>query len=397
MLSTRDALDSDVETKECMVALLGIEDASLYNYLDCKIGQDGEATLGDVLRGWVVCCSVERALTRSIKKTRHSENDIKNFAFSIGSECLYNAISACASMTYERAVQVTKFLTVEKSNTNRLFNKGLWDCPLVSAVDKILMVVTVLEIGNIVRAFENWLERADLASDREMKGYDFERECRIRLLESLESADLSLKVSVPEKGVKFANEQIDLALLVGDKLIVAECKNMITPGDPMERFNHIGKLKDACGQASRKAGVVSERIDEFMAEFFPQDRHDGTEVVPLVILATPYGSGLSLDNVPIVDLRYLAIILSSRRIEMGRAKLGPNSYSNVVDLYPFSPSGAAFVHLLNNVVVQDRFFSSVEFDYQPFPSGDQERPLQLPFTTVGIGDDARDLTRIAKM
>lgn len=395
-LSTRNASDSDVETKECMVALLGIEDSSLYNYLDCKINQDEGATLGDVLRGWVVCCSVERGLSQSIKKTRHGTSDIKNFAFSIGVDCLCNAISACTSMTYENAVQVVNFLTVDKVNTNRLFNKGLWDCPLVSVTDKILMVVPVLEIGNIVRAFENWLERADLASDREMKGHDFEEECTTRLLVSLQSADMPLKVSLPEKRVQFQNEQIDLALFVGGKLIIAECKNMITPGDPMERFNHIGKLNDACDQASRKAGVVSQRIDEFMEEFFPHDRHDGTDVVPLVILATPYGSGLSLNNVPIVDLRYLSIILSSRRIEMGRANFGQDSFSNIVDLYPFSPSGAAFVHLLNNVVVQDRYLNSVEFDYQPFPSGNLERPLQLPFTTVGIGDDARDLSRLAR-
>ena len=102
-------------------------------------------------------------------------------------------------------------------------------------------------------------------------------------------------------------QQIDLLLVIGDKLVVGELKCLLAPPGPVEWTYHAGKIAKAVRQALCRVSAIRRSLPQFMARarqlgFTIPDKF---EPLPVVVLNHAIGTGQTVNEVPVVDLQML--------------------------------------------------------------------------------------------
>ena len=383
----------DKECRSIALAAIGIRDASLWPYVDKRLPNFSKSglTLGNVLQTWQALESALEAISKSISKSNRKQiTDIRDFSFRIERKSLIRVLSECTGLNSNVTSDALDFLEIDLRDFKFLFNRGVWANPIIRDSNRSYLnfVFPVFTIGNIVRAFENWVEQCDFARSGELKGANFEREVIDQLSASASITELPVKVEVFGPNLKIADEEIDGILKVGNCLFVLECKSFLTPGDPIERFNCIKRIRKGAAQAERKAARVRENwrdLDSAITGGVSEEK----PVQGIVVTAGPYGVGLNFGEVPVVDIDYLAILASSLTMITAMAVKGDKEYQEVTHLYnPFSFSTDRFCWLLRRPFVQDKYFEVLQWRYEPFPSGKVSPRLMLPFPLIAPESDA---------
>jgi hypothetical protein len=107
---------------------------------------------------------------------------------------------------------------------------------------------------------------------------------------------------------------------LGSLLIVGEVKCWLYPADPIERFNHLKKLRAAAEQASRKAALLRDRPDvAARALGLSEDICRQLRVVPLVVANQGFGFSLDLGGCIVADAQFLETYLGNGTLTIGAA------------------------------------------------------------------------------
>lgn len=389
-----DVSHRDFEYRSIIAASAGIRQAGLWPYVNEMIPRCGESglTLGDLLKVWQVLESAIEAVAKSVSKMDSNFiNDIRNFSFDILSEDVGNLIELCTGLGIEKAKDALEFLSTDVQDTRFLFNRGVWANPIVRDLTQgsLAFVLPVLTIGNIVRAFENWIEQCEFAKSGELKGANFETEVVEELRIAAAETELPVRVLVFGPSLKIAGEEIDAILIVGDLVLVLECKNFLTPGDSIERFNTVKRIRRGASQAERKARAVRENKAALVSATGVAEEDIG-EILGVVVVASPYGVGLNFGPTPVVDLDFLVILAGSTSIVSAMLQRKGEMVREMTHMYePFGFSTTRFSLHLRRPFVQTKYFDALKWSYEPFPSGDTQKRFMLPFPLIAPESDAR--------
>lgn len=391
---------SSHEFQAYVAALIGLRESGLDVFLDRPISTlpGRELTFRALLSAWFSIEWLCEAVAKTFPARRADAGDLRRFAIGIDKSLLVEAVSSSAELSAEQSQAAIEFLTLDTANASAMFNRGAWANPLVRDPERSIyyFVFGVLVLGNVVRAFEHWIEQGGLASSGELKGSDFETRVVRILKETAAESELPVELRVAGPNIQFEAEEIDAALLVGDLLLVIEAKNFLTPGDPLDRYNVLKRIKRGASQAARKAEAVRKRLDEFVLSTGLSAGARVKQVLGVVVTANAYGVGLVVGGVPVVDLSYLSLLISSTEIATSMTAVR-GKYVNVVEhLYqPFGFNTYRFVALLKRPFVQDKIFRAINWTYQPFPSGDPSVEFYLPFPFIGVGEDVNFARAVA--
>lgn len=200
----------------------------------------------------------------------------------------------------------------------------VWSAPLVALRHGVgpgeacvALMVHPLRHGGLLRLTDIWLQR--LGFDLDFRGTSFEAHCRARLVELCDHSSLASHARVFARDFKFVDtdgkeQQIDLLLVIGDKLVVGEIKCLLAPHGPMAWTNHAGKITKAVHQALCRISAIRRSLPQFLARarqlgcVIP----DKFEPLPMVLLNHAIGTGQTVNEVPVVDLQMLETFFNGR-------------------------------------------------------------------------------------
>jgi len=211
---------------------------------------------------------------------------------------------------------------LSKMTFTRSVREELWFQPFVPiAKDELALVTPAVEGVNFARLLD-WLLRSTQEADAQI-GPRFERYIHRELLDVAPKSKLASMMCVsPKPKINFhtadADEEIDLAFMLGNKLFICELKSNRFPCEPLEHLNYRLKLDEATKQASRKADLVRSNLESFFAQAdFPQ-RYPWNKIAvhPLVISASQLFSGWEWKGVPVCDWFILRRFLVEGELEL---------------------------------------------------------------------------------
>lgn len=193
--------------------------------------------------------------------------------------------------------------------------EDMWFKPFIPVNNNQLTAITItLEFPNLLRSIDYWMKEGDiLLNDR---GAAFEAYVREEAI--AESKLDNVQVHPINFEGKFGEEfeQIDLIIRLGNTLVIGEAKCSVYPVTPLDYFNYFATLQGATEQAMRKAQFVQKYLSEVIRALnWAPLRDEDAQVIPLVVSNNTLGTGMSFNNVPIVDLLILNRYFREGKIE----------------------------------------------------------------------------------
>lgn len=259
---------------------------------------------------FAVIASLAHKLREGIKLIPFVPQTIPLFCPVIEREQLDKTITVSQNVDSTLAASVIGLFTHSGFERDDLYLK-----PLVPISDsEYAMVLPPFVIPNTTWLMEHWMEEGGL--DRSTKGKAYEKEVRQSLLNAcrIESGEVLAKPVVLDKGPH--QEEVDLALRVGNKVLIVDIKCLSFPTRPQEVYNHESNLRDGAEQARRKAERARAKKEVMMSLFSkPFDTSRDVEFIPCVLTNVPLLVGQSFGDVPVTDLLILSNYLHSGQID----------------------------------------------------------------------------------
>ena len=223
-------------------------------------------------------------------------------------------------MTREDANQTIEFFTFGKTKET---SQELWFRPIIRLdQDKILLVVTALAHGSLEREIETWFSRGETPIG--LDGGPFEDSLRKELQGAISASSLKEKAELYPSAFILKidggkDEEIDLFMRLGNKLLIGELKCQFYPARSIEWSDHMARLEVGCAQAARKAKAVMENLVSALKQ--SGFRNDGAasswSVVPFVVSNHQLGNGTSYEKVPIIDPTILVSFFNQGGFSLG--------------------------------------------------------------------------------
>lgn len=312
---------------------------------------------------------------------------LRQQAFPIKRTVLVSTLANALAIESALAEKLVAFFLLDTTNLTRFFNRGAWGNPLLKAPrgETIYLLLSVLAIGDWVRAAEYWLEQGGGTDGMALRGEDFEDQCRKQLAASLAGNGALTPTGCPLTGLPKAadGEEIDLLIRIGKTVLVGECKCLLTPTEPIERYNFIERLDEGCDQANRKTEFLKLNPDVAAAALGCSPEECATfSYIGVVVTNQTFGVGYNHLDIPVIDLKYLDLICSGgsysgdtifdRELGTG-ASLTKHIYANQKELE------RKFATILRDPIVMRRFADRIKWIRFPIPSMKaQELVNQIP-------------------
>lgn len=215
--------------------------------------------------------------------------------------------------------ELLDFLTLGRQRvTEKLKPRDdVWSAPLVALSPGfargeacLALLAHPLRCGSLPRLTDIWLQR--LGFNLDFRGTGFEAYGRARLDALCRHSSLAPLARVFARDFEFIDAdrkkwQIDLLLVIGSTLVVGELKCLLAPPGPVEWSYHAGKIAWGAQQALARISAIRHAMPQFRARArqLGFTLPDEFEPVPVVVLNHAIGTGQTVDDVPVVDLRML--------------------------------------------------------------------------------------------
>lgn len=339
----------------------------------------GSFTCRELSTAWWVLQDLARVASNDLGKAwMPDDTAIGRFAITVERKDLAKVFSQCLSIDPERGGEIVDWLTCDPNDTGRLFAKSFWSEPLLPAPDSELrhILLAPLLTGAPLKRIEAWMERGGISDNQGVKGRGkpFEKYVRSEIATVLAANCLLTDTVVAEHGLKRKgeSEEIDLLVRVGDAVLVGEVKCFVAPSEPTDKHNHLGNLSKATEQGKKKrawAQTNREKIGIAVGVTDPA-RLAALTIIPVVVLNNGMGIGLERDGVPVVDLHYLRLLLSSGSYQSGaRFERGVGVTSEIVKLYASQAElETNLMELLRTPPPLKRFDGALRWRQVPFPT-----------------------------
>ena len=354
-----------------------LEHSYLSRFLDVHLPNAPTLSIRLLAKAWWALGELSEVLIEEMGSSKlASLAALKKQSFPMKQSVLIETIAAALQIPIDLARDVIAFLTVDTSNMTRLFNRGLWGNPIIKAPkgDNVYLLSPVLVIGDWVRSAEYWLEQGGGTDGVALRGPQFEIECREIIAASLQANTMLSDATCPLVGLptRTDGEEIDCIIRIGQTVLVGECKCLLTPTEPIERYNFMERINDGCDQAARKAAWLSKNLAIAAATLgCSQAEASKFRYLGVVITNQSYGVGHNHIDIPVVDLKYIDLIcgggsylgetIYDREAAFG-ASVSKHLYSSQSELERRLPT------LLRDPVVMRRFSNKFEWIRFPVPS-----------------------------
>ena len=199
---------------------------------------------------------------------------------------------------------ILKFLEYEGNK-----NDDLWVNPIISiSKDEYILLTGAIDSPNLLRTVERWLVKLNIPLDKRGDYYEvlIVKDFNEVVENNKEIKDFNKSVS---KRIKLNNaeEQIDFLCRIGNKILLAETKCIISSDSPQREFNTYKRLKDEASiQVNRKKEFILQdlrKIFEILKwDFNPNVEY---EIITFIINSNRTLVGLSANDIPIIDKEIL--------------------------------------------------------------------------------------------
>ena len=300
-----------------------LERSYLSTFLDLK-PEKHTVTMRDLLKAWFVLCDFSIAWSTSVGLAEmETVTDIERLSCEFSSSRWFKILKEGTGLSDLKVSEILDIFTANPLATSETFRSGFWHRPFVShpSEERLMCLTGVLSCANPIYTMEHWLRDTDMLSgfEKTSLGIKYEADVRKtlsnRLARNVHLTDYTFVDSAIAKSVE-DSEEIDLLFRIGQKVLLGEIKCLVRPADPIQRYNHLSKLKDAAEQARRKSVWLSSQPDLLREKFGDEFDLTEHEIVPVVILNTSPGMGVVIDDVICTEKKWLELIL------------GDNSYSS---------------------------------------------------------------------
>lgn len=293
--------------------------------------------------------------------------DARSWAMIVQRSEIRRLLREARSLDHDTAESVIDFLTY--SNSGRF---GLWGAAFTAIDDEVLtLCAPVLLSSNPLRRAEIWMKMAGLTDDKtaNARGKPFERFVRSELAAGIAGNPLLTDAEVAGKAIPFkAGEEIDLLIRIGQTWFVGEVKCLGFPSDPVERHNQRVALERAAGQAARKAQWAIENWAT-IASTLNWKASKPARVHPCVLQNHSFGAGLSIADVPVIDLKGMELMLGAGKFRSGGVMdfaQASAQYEETVLYTSQSEAEARMLSLLRDPPMIRRYVDHVE--WREFPT-----------------------------
>lgn len=341
--------------------------------------------------------------------------DARKLALTVQRVALRRAIEEGLRIETTMADAIIEFLTFNFQIGGRkkaAGNKGLWAAPLVAIpqTDCFALCLSVLATSNIVRRVEAWLEKGGLDDRRvttwpattsrhampvpsttESRGDRYETIIRSRICEAVARNRLFSTAACAKHEVKKTAtfpEQIDLLVSFGGLCIVGEIKFFLMPADPHERDRYDEKLRAAAEQAKNKVAALQSQ-PTVLAAALNLDLASATKLrlLPIIVTAQGYRFSTRMDDVLVIDARFLKLYLTTSEVETGMALeiLTGRSVIQTMTLYSTEEVAARNFEATMEAPYQlSRFLAQIEWREAPLPTlAHTDAVMEIPVVTNG--------------
>lgn len=315
--------------------------------MTCQAPNGSVLTIKSILDAYLLLGSLAQGLANSsiddLKRERSGDDgfvvELTSLAPLVSLHEIRPALELGLGVSEEMAQSLLNFLTFDgmESASDGGLPSELWSSPLVRVSDKhVAVCLFPLRSANFRWLIDVWLRRLGFPLD--FRGAQFELFARQSITESIQESRLREVSQICDREFKFTpeggrEEEVDLLAVIGNKVIIGEAKCFLEPVEPIDRFNHQKKVRDAVAQISRKAAAVQSDPDGF------RDRSkrcgisipDGFDVLPVVVLNHALGAGQLIDGVPVVDLRIMEMFFEGYMQRMAVLSPGGNIEASQVD------------------------------------------------------------------
>lgn len=306
-------------------------------------------------------------------------------------DALAHAVSSIAGVTRVESKRLIDFLTF-KGQTGQ----EIWAQPLVPVGPFTVAPAFIATVApNLRRLVDVWLKQ--LGVDLSRRGPAFEIHVRamvqqgIRDSRSLSGCAWSIKDDYTFKPTNGRDEQIDLILVIGSRVIVAEVKCILEPTDSKGVATHRRTVLGAAEQASRKSNAIEANRAEFIADVkrFGIDLPENFSVFPLVVVSTSTHVGVPAHGVPVVDEYILGRFLDGE-FEDVAIWGGELSIRKTMKTIFYSDAGGAEAQLgeyFSDPPQLKRFKAGVRGRMIPFHAIDDDDWVGMVFTLECVPED----------
>ena len=245
---------------------------------------------------------------------------VESFAFPrVEFECYLRAQLSLSSEDFASALGWLEFRPHQRED--------IWFTPLYSIEDHYILLSPMCAHANFVRFVESIFERAKGWNS----GQSFERYVTTRLQVAIKNPSLPKLSVVGPATYRGQNEreEIDLLIVSSSTVFIGEVKYDCFTSDEISIFQHIEKMKQACGQATRKASFFRANWTALAADLGLSP--SATIFSPFALTEKPFLSGFSFNGVPILALRDFEDFFEGQmRFNVLVGREGPTSSGDVV-------------------------------------------------------------------
>jgi len=304
------------ERPPLLVSLFTVSEEAMFKpFLLQRLPKFPELDLSLLFETFAVLASLAHKLREGIPVTPFIPETIPLFCPIITRTQLDQVITTSQGIDSDVASQVIHMFEFRGTEHDDLYLK-----PLVPIDDdSFALVLPPFVIPNTTWLLEHWMREGELKPNA--KGKAYEKEVRKSLISActLNNAEVLGKAIILDKGP--LEEEIDLIVRIGNKVLVGDVKCSSFPTRPQEVFNYENLLHDGAKQVLRKVERARTRKDVIIALFQrPMDDSRGLEFIPFLLTNVPFGVGQTYCDVPVTDLLSLSNYLHSGQLD-GYAEL----------------------------------------------------------------------------
>lgn len=189
-------------------------------------------------------------------------------------------------------------------------NDDLWVNPIFAiSKDEYILLTGAIDSPNLLRTVERWLVKLDIPLDKRGDYYEtlIVKDFNKVIENNKKIKDFDKSVSKKIKLNNNTEEQIDFLCRIGNKILLAETKCIITSDSPQREFNTYKRLKEEASiQVNRKKEFILQDLEKIFEilkwDFNPNVEY---EIITFIINSNRTLVGLSVNDIPIIDKEIL--------------------------------------------------------------------------------------------
>lgn len=224
--------------------------------------------------------------------------DLSRFNLEINVDKISKIVSKCIDLECYKVKKIIDFLHFGPGS-----NYDLWSNPLVEKnSSKSFVLISPFMDSVLSRNAEFWLRQMGISLGE--KGEGFEDFIRSRLDLCISRSDISeISSQIPDKKITFSSgfEEIDSIIVIGDRVLVMELKNIVAVDSPVSFGTASFRIKEGVEQAKRKCLFIDNNKKEFIKRYELEIDPDDFQSVPVVLVSNFICAGCVIDDVPVTD------------------------------------------------------------------------------------------------